>query len=238
MALFITFCLGLFFILGACIVRFSSRTEFYEHFSVAAAFGALIGLAAFDLIPEIIEESEGIGYVVNIIFAAGGLFLLMALDKFVPDHDSADEEDHMLHIGVMAVIAISIHNIVEGMTVYNVANSSLNSGLIMMVGVGLHNIPMGMLIYAAVRHEKRTHKYPILAIAAFSSFIGGFCMFLIRGVISEAVVSNLICVALGMVLFLLIFELGPALKEKKNIKLTVIGIAIGVAFVLGSVFLE
>lgn len=238
MALFLTFVLGLFFVAGAAIIRFSSKSETFEHFSVAAAFGALAGLAAFDLIPEIIEESHGTGTILNIVFAVAGLLLLLLLDKFVPDHDSDDEEEHMLHIGVMAVIALFIHNIVEGMTVFNVANASVMSGLTMTIGVGLHNIPMGMFIYTAVMHEKRSRKYPILAAAALSSFIGGLAMFLINGVIPEEVVIYLVCIALGMVIYLLVFELFPALKGKKNIKLTVIGVAVGVLFVLGSAFLE
>mgnify|MGYP007101987605 CR=1 FL=1 len=70
------------------------------------------------------------------------------------------------------------------------------------------------------------------------TLLGGLAMFLINGVIPETVVVYLVCIALGMVAFLLIFELFPALKERSNVKLTVTGVAVGVLFVLASTVLE
>lgn len=236
-SLIITFILGLFFIAGALVVKVVKDKERLEDFSVAAALGALVFISVFDIIPEIFEIWSGSKLIFAAIFVALGVGILMGLDHFVPDHDSDELEENMVHIGVMTVMALSLHNIVEGMSVYSISSASLSGGISLAVGVGLHNIPMGMLIYSTLDKEKLLKKRIVLSCAAFSTFVGGLLMYLLGEFMNETIECALICVALGMVIYIVFFELLPNVIHAKKWFRSGIGFAVGALIVFLSMML-
>lgn len=246
MALLITFLLGLFIVLGALITVFSHDHHHVEQFSVALAFGALATLALADLLPEALEHlgESAATPVLIIICMAVGIGVLKIIDRFVPDHDSKQlttdhtcSEDNVMHIGVMTTVAVSLHNLIEGMTVFSVAAESLPSGLIIALGVGLHNIPMGMVIFSTLQSEPRGKRIALMACACLSTFAGGLAMNCLWFAIDDFQVGLLIALTLGMIAYLVVFELLPHLMHTHNKKLAATGVIIGVAVVLVSVSL-
>ena len=230
-SLIITFVLGLFFIAGALVVKIVKDKERLEDFSVAAALGALVFISACDIVPEIFEIWSGTKLILAALFVLIGVGLLMGLDHFVPDHDSDELEENMVHIGVMTVMALSLHNIVEGMSVYSISSTSLSGGISLAVGIGLHNIPMGMLIYSTLDKEKVLKKRIVLSCAAFSTFVGGLLMYLLGEFMNESIECALICVALGMVIYIVFFELLPGIIHAKKWVRSAVGFVIGAAIV-------
>lgn len=230
-SLIITFVLGLFFIAGALVVKIVKDKEQLEDFSVAAALGALVFISACDIIPEIFEIWSGTKLFLAALFVLIGVGLLMGLDHFVPDHDSDELEENMVHIGVMTVMALSLHNIVEGMSVYSISSTSLAGGISLAVGIGLHNIPMGMLIYSTLDKEKVLKKRIVLSCAAFSTFVGGLLMYLLGEFMNEGIECALICLALGMVIYIVFFELLPGIIHAKKWARSLVGFVIGAAIV-------
>ncbi len=230
-SLIITFVLGLFFIAGALVVKIVKDKERLEDFSVAAALGALVFISACDIIPEIFEIWSGMKLILAALFVLIGVGVLMGLDHFVPDHDSDELEENMVHIGVMTVMALSLHNIVEGMSVYSISSTSLSGGISLAVGIGLHNIPMGMLIYSTLDKEKVLKKRIVLSCAAFSTFVGGLLMYLLGEFMNEGIECALICVALGMVIYIVFFELLPGIIHAKKWARSAVGFIIGAAIV-------
>lgn len=91
MELFITFFAGISILFGAAFIRLSHNTEKIEHLSIAMALSALLSLMIFDLLPDVAESAEGIGWVVSLIFVVGGVALLKFLDHLVPDHDDNEK---------------------------------------------------------------------------------------------------------------------------------------------------
>lgn len=241
MALGITIFLGLFFLIGILIIHFTKHAELVEHISIAIASGAMLALLFLDLLPDVVETFSGKMYVVAVIFIMLGLLFLVGLDHFIPEHNEGGEEEtaeNMIHIGLISAIAIILHNIVEGMTVYSIAMTSIASGLSMAIGVGLHNIPMGMLISSTLTGERRSKRYLILFFSCISTFIGGLLMMLIEPVLTETLVGLLVCIALGMVLYILFFELLPSMRHFHGKYIKWISAAVGFALVLVSAFLE
>lgn len=239
MAVFLTFGLGLSFLLGALVITLSKKNkEQVEHLSVSLAFGAMLAISALDLMPEILEEVSGYGVLYASVFVVVGVLLLKMLDHFIPEHEGSEEseEGNLVHIGVMSLVAIALHNIVEGMTVYNVAVVSMKSGLSLALGVGLHNIPMGMFIYSTMEHEKSVRKWSTMGIAAVSTFLGGLLMSVLR--VDEALVPYLTSLALGMVIYILFFELLPNVFHSKEKKLCVLGTVAGLLIVVLSMLFE
>ena len=78
-----------------------------------------------------------------------------------------------LHVSVAVVIALTVHNIIEGMSVYGVATQSVTAAFLLAFGIGIHNMPMGMIIYSGVRDQSLGRRVGILAVAALSTFVGG-----------------------------------------------------------------
>jgi ZIP family zinc transporter len=144
----------------------------------------------------------------------------------------------MIHIGIISAVAIILHNIVEGMAVYSITTESLKVGLLVALGVGLHNIPMGMLMYSTLEKNTKSKRILMLALAAVSTFVGGVLMALISPVLNDFVIGILICLALGMLLYIILFELIPHLVHTKNKELSVIGILAGILVILISTMLE
>lgn len=242
MSILITLLLGLFFLIGMIVVLVDKNSKRIEHYSIAVALGAMVGIGVLDLLPEIIETTPASKFYLPIIGTIAGFFLLVILDRFIPEHEDEDDdeysEENMVHIGMISCIAIVIHNIIEGMAVYSLAMQELRQGILLMIGVGLHNIPMGMFIYSTLKSKKGIKKYIFFAMTVMSTFIGGLFMMGLAPYFTVSFDIILYGIALGMILYIVIMELLPYVKRNSYIKTSIIGGIIGLAIVFISVFLE
>ncbi len=244
MSLAITFLLGLFIMAGAFIARSAKNKKLIEQISISVAFGTMIALAATELLPESLENIGSGNIVIFIICVIAGIALLKLLDHFIPDHDSSHSMDHhcttenVIHIGIISSVAIVLHNIIEGMAVYSMSASSLSVGIMIAFGVGLHNIPMGMIIYSTLVKERRRKKIAFILAAALSTFAGGLIMKMLWFMISDFLVGVLIALTLGMIIYIVFFELLVHLLHTKNKWISLLGALAGVALILISGLLE
>jgi len=231
MPLIITFIAGLFILIGAVSIRFSKESHKVEVISFALALGALVALMIFDLIPDMFEGE--IKWYLIILCVAIGFGFLFLLDVLAPDHDDHHDteenhdEENSAHIGIMSALAVILHNIVEGMTVYTIAMSDIKQGLILAIGIGLHNVPMGMLIFSTLAHKTKKEKYILTSAVVLSTPLGGLLMMLLSSLLTETIIGILVCVATGMIVYLVAMELTPHVIKTKPVKLSVIGTVIG-----------
>lgn len=231
MALLLTFCSGLFFLLGIIIYQIIPNKTSFSKFSIACATVVILGLIFGDLVPELIE----IGSYLSIIFVLLGLFLLIIIDKFIPhhnhEHHENDEEEeehmgHLEHISLITIIALLLHNMIEGMALYGVSVNDTRSGLLMLLGIGLHNLPFGFQI--ASNGKKKS--IPWLIFLVLSGFIGGivFKIFGSFGATLEMIIISLTC---GMLMHILFFELFGEVKREIKKKETIYGLGVGTIIV-------
>lgn len=239
MILVITFLLGLFFAAGAAAARLSDNTRKIEEISISVAAGAMSALAAADIIPEILHEMSGTGLIKAVLFTAAGVVFLKLLDRFVPEHHGDEESPGaMIHIGIISALAIMLHNIIEGMAVYELGADSLRQGVIFAIGVGLHNIPMGMLVYSTLKDETRVKKYMVLFAVMISTFAGGLVMAALGNGMSHTLIDLLTCLTLGMIIYIISSELVPYMAAHRNYRVYAAGIAAGAAIVAVSLLFE
>lgn len=234
MELFITFLAGISILVGAIVIKLSHNTEKIEHLSIAMALAALLTLMIVDLVPDVIESADSVGWILTIIFVAAGVAILKILDLFVPDHEDNEknhEQENTVHIGMITSLAIILHNIVEGMTVYSLSLADTRQGLIFAIGIALHNIPMGMLIESTMEKECRSKHISVLSSVTLSTLLGGIIMQALRGHLNETLTSILVSIALGMIIYIVFLELLPHVLKTKDVKLNIIGAAIGFALV-------
>lgn len=234
MALLITFLCGVSILIGGAIVRLAHAHETAENLSIALAFGALLGLGIFDLGPEVITEFGAEHPVLAAALVVAGVLILKLLDVFALDHDGSQQahEGEVTHIGLLSAIALVIHNIIEGMAVYAVSASDPAQGAIYALGIALHNIPVGMLIFATMGHQSRKFKTGVLAVVCLSTFIGGIIMVLSGTTTSEFATGVVLCFALGMIIYLVFFELLGHMFHAKRPGMSIAGALVGFALVI------
>ena len=227
---------GLFFIVGAFIAYKNKNNKNLINFSVGMAFIVLLILLFIDIAPETIELLDNKLYLV----AGGaliGILILFAIEKLVPHHNHFEEEkqhhhsDHLKHIGTMTGIALIIHNLVEGMSIYGVASNDLKTGLIYAFGVGLHNIPFGIEITALFENSDKKKSTLYLILLSLSTFLGGLLLFIFKDLLTDTVLGILLSLTIGMILYLVFNELLVELKEKFN-KYSIYGIITGIILMI------
>ena len=239
-ALLLTLGVGLFIVIGAVIVFVTKNNEKIINLSISMAFGVMIALVFSELIPEAFELMENNNKLLTIltviVFSSLGVLLLKCLDMVIPHHEHNHHDKHgdlenLEHIGLVSSVALVIHNIIEGMALYGTALSSINLGLMLCIGIGLHNIPMGLVI-ASTFYKSNKNKTKTLLITigiSLSTFLGGILMALLNNnIINDFVLGILVCVTLGMIVYIALFELLPKMLCSKDKKTVVFGTSLGI----------
>lgn len=240
MELVITFLAGLSVLIGAAVIYLPGNKSRIEHLSIAVAMGALLSLLFSDLIPELYEAALSTGWITPVAIGIVGIVSIRILDRFVPEHeDTVHNHDtgNAVHIGIMSSLAVIIHNVVEGMTVYSLSCSDLRQGMILAGGIALHNIPMGMLICSTIKGRNMGLKLAVFAAVSLSTMAGGVIMFLMRGYMPESVTGALIAFATGMIIYLVFLELLPHVLRTENRLLSFFGALTGFVLVLISMMI-
>ena len=231
---------GLFFLLGIIFLNNYKNKANISLFATSLAFVVIISLLAFDLLPEIIE-AKNIYLIIPLVLGFG---IFIVLDRLIPHHHHEhhehddDEEDHLLHmqhIGVITIIALTLHNLLEGLTLYSVTINNITSGLFLMLSISLHNIPLGLQVGNSLKKQK----YHILltVLLVISSFLGALVV-IIFGNINELTSTILLSLTFGMLLYILIFELFGEIKSSLKKKSTIYGIIVGVIILILSLLIE
>lgn len=243
--LVLTLVLGFFIIIGAFLMHIFENKEKFLVISLSMAFGVMVSLIFLELLPESFEifnekYSSIISIAMILIFSIIGFLILKILDKFIPDHED-DDEANLIHVGIVSSIAIILHNIIEGMAIYNTFNTSINLGILLSIGVGLHNIPLGMVLsstfYKSLSNKKKSNV--IIFLISTSTFVGGLIMCIFNNVFkNEFIIGLLLSITVGMLVYINIIEILPKLIKSKDKKMIITSIIVGILILFVSVFLE
>lgn len=242
LTLLLTFLFASFLLIGTGIVFLTKNNNRFIKFSMGLAFSIMIMMACFDLIPEILGTfnlfySNIKTYVLLILYGLIGFAILKILDLFIPHHHDAKDHkekevyhDHFFHIGIVSSIALIIHNLIEGMALYQLLNTSFTSGVLFGLGVGLHNIPLGMMISSAFFNKNKSKKKTVLMVLAIcsSTFLGAILMSFASKYISILVIGIFLCLTLGMIAYITLLELLPHIWLKEDRKYSLIGVISGI----------
>jgi len=195
-ALMITTLAGLSTALGAFVVFFSASLSMNTvGYMLSFASGVMLYLSFLDILPEAMEH---IGFMdANLSFFVGVL-MFFVIERFVPEPDmhgmerttsSSDarvrkrnppaskpfmrtrrERAHLLQVGVLTALSISLHNFPEGVAVYLSSLKGLDLGIPLALAIAAHNIPEGMAVASPIYHSTGS------AWQAFKwTFLSGFC---------------------------------------------------------------
>lgn len=232
--------------IGAGLI-FLSKTVNRKVLDVMLGFAAGVMIAAsfWSLLAPSIEMAENNGQIgwlpAAVGFLAGGAFLF-GIDKLLPHlHlslpiEEAEGVKTSWRRSVLLVLAITLHNIPEGLAVgvaFGAAAAGFDQALIpgaiaLAIGIGLQNLPEGLAVAAPLRREgmSRSKSFLYGQISGMVEPIAG-----VLGAIAVIVMTPILPYALafaaGAMIFVVVEELIPESQAGDNSDLATIGLLVG-----------
>lgn len=247
--------------IGSALAFFTKRTN-TKFLSVALGFSAgvmiyvsmiEIFVKAKDSLVEVLGNVGGSWATVGAFF--GGVFLIAAIDKFVPSTENPHEfrkveeinnknsdidRNKLMRMGTFTALAIAIHNFPEGLATFTSAIKDPALGIAIAVAVAIHNIPEGIAVsvpvYFATGDKKKAFKLSFLS--GLSEPIGAVIGYLILfRFFNDAVFGVLFASVAGIMVFISLDELLPTAREYGEAHLSIYGAVAGMMVMAVSLLL-
>ena len=207
------------------------------------ASGVMVAAAVWSLLIPAMEMEASKGAWAVLPAAVGfllGMGFLLLLDELTPHLHlgSNSPEGLRSHLSrtTMLALAVTIHNLPEGMAVGvvfagaegGVANLSLASALAVSIGIAIQNIPEGAIISMPMRAagNSKWRSFLIGSLSGAVEPVGGLAVVLLASLMTPAL-PYLLAFAAGAMFYVVVEELIPEASEGKHSNLSTIGFAIG-----------
>lgn len=203
---------------------------------LGAAAGVMLAATAFSLLVPGIEYGEQIWpgkglWVVSAGMLIGALFLHFADEKLPHLHFDAVADDSLNSLQKISlfIIAITIHNFPEGMSVgVSFGSGDMNNGLVLSIAIALQNLPEGLAV-ALPLVGLGYNKWKAVAIATLTGLVepvGG-----LLGITMVTIFSTVLPVAMGFaagaMLFVISEEIIPETHSKGRSRIATFSLMIG-----------
>ena len=206
------------------------------------ASGVMVAASVWSLLIPAMEMPGGV-WPVTIGLLLGFAFLLL-IDYITPHlHPVGGEEGPRSHLSKTAklALAVTIHNLPEGMAVGVAIAGALSSDVGMSVagaialslGIAIQNVPEGAIISMPLRAagNTRTRAFAVGALSGIVEPIGGSLVLLLASVVTP-IMPYLLAFAAGAMLYVVVEELVPEASDGPHSNLATIGFAIGFSLMM------
>ena len=236
--------------LGSACVFFMKRSlgDLVQCALAGFAAGVMVAASIWSLLIPAIEQSEGMGKLsflpAFIGFWVGVLFLLL-LDRLIPHlhigSDKAEGPKSKLGRTTMMVLAVTLHNIPEGIAVgvmyagFLAGNSQITaaSALALSLGIAIQNFPEGAIISMPLKAEGESKG---------KAFLGGVLSGVVEpvGAVLTLLAARLVIPALpyflsfaaGAMLYVVVEELIPEMSQGKHSNIGTVFFAVGFSIMM------
>lgn len=207
------------------------------------ASGVMTAAAVWSLLIPAIESSENMGrlsFIPAVIGFAVGIAFLLLMDKLVPHLHLNSKEPEGLKSSwsnsTMLLLAVTLHNIPEGMAVGVVfaglvngsSNVTLAGALALAIGIAIQNFPEGAVISLPLKSEGTSRKRAFLygMISGIVEPIAAGITILLTGIVVP-ILPYLLSFAAGAMIYVVVEELIPEASEGEHSNIGTIGFAVG-----------
>ena len=207
------------------------------------ASGVMVAASVWSLLIPSIDMSQGEGAMQVVPSAVGfllGMGFLLLIDELTPHlHVGSNNPEGLkarLSRTAMLALAVTIHNLPEGMAVGVVfagtqtgqADISLMGALAMSIGIAIQNIPEGAIISMPMRAagNSRWKSFLIGSLSGVVEPLGGLLIILLASLFLPAM-PYLLAFAAGAMLYMVVEELIPEASNGTHSNLSTIGFAVG-----------
>ena len=212
------------------------------------ASGVMVAASVWSLLIPAMEQADHMGtfsFVPAVVGFWLGILFLLLLDQTIPHLHTNDEEPEgpksNLKKSTMLVLAVTLHNIPEGMAVGVVlagwasgsAEISLMGALALALGIAIQNFPEGAIISMPLRAQgeskTKAFTYGILsgivepAAAVITIMLSGFVI---------PILPDLLSFAAGAMMYVVVEELIPEMSAGEHSNIGTIAFAVGFTLML------
>ncbi len=207
------------------------------------ASGVMVAASVWSLLMPAMEMEADSGRWSVVPAAVGfllGMGFLLALDELTPHlHAGSDTPEgprSRLSRTSMLALAVTIHNLPEGMAVgvvfagaaQGTAGLSLASAVAVSLGIAIQNIPEGAIISMPMRAEgnSKWRSFLIGSLSGAVEPVGAFAVMLLASLLMT-VMPYMLAFAAGAMFYVVVEELIPEASEGRHSNLSTIGFAVG-----------
>ena len=207
------------------------------------ASGVMIAASVWSLLIPAIEMSEEQSNIAWVPAAVGfllGLGFLLLLDTLTPHIHLTEEEPEGIKADLkkttMLVLAVTLHNIPEGMAVgvtfagVMTGNTTITlaAAFVLAIGIAIQNFPEGAIISMPLRGEGISRRRAFLygTASGIVEPIAAFITILLTGLVVP-ILPYLLAFAAGAMIYVVVEELIPESQSGKHTNIGTIGVAFG-----------
>ena len=231
--------------LGAACVFFMKKSlgDLVQRSLAGFAAGVMVAASIWSLLIPAIEQSEGMGKLSFLPAFVGfwvGVLFLLVLDHLIPHlhvgSDQAEGPKSRLDRTTMMVLAVTLHNIPEGMAVGVVYAGFLSgntqitaaSALALSLGIAIQNFPEGAIISMPLRAEGESKGRAFLdgVLSGVVEPVGAVLTLLAAQLVIPAL-PYLLSFAAGAMLYVVVEELIPEMSQGRHSNLGTVFFAVG-----------
>ena len=235
---------------AACVfvMRRNSMNRIVQKALTGFAAGVMVAASIWSLLIPAMNQSAELGKLAFLPAAVGfwlGILFLLFLDHIIPHlhmgAETAEGPHTELKRTTMLVLAVTLHNIPEGMSVGVAFAGAAMEGsgitkaaaLALAVGIAIQNFPEGAIISMPLCGDgigkKKAFFYGVMS--GVVEPIGGFITILIAGKISP-ILPYFLSFAAGAMLYVVVEELIPEAQNGEHSNIGTIGTAVGFALMM------
>lgn len=231
--------------LGAACVFFMKHdmSERLSRILTGFAAGVMVAASIWSLLIPAMDQSEEMGkfaFVPAVAGFWGGILFLLLLDHIIPHLHrysvSAEGPKSRLQRTTMMVLAVTLHNIPEGMAVgvvyagYLAGNAKITvaAAMALSIGIAIQNFPEGAIISMPLRAEgmKVSKAFAGGVLSGIVEPVGSMLTILAAGYIVPAL-PYLLSFAAGAMIYVIVEELIPEMSQGEHSDLGTIFFAVG-----------
>ncbi len=168
-----------------------------------------------------------------------GIVIAVLIDYFIPDHIESDflntskkaQHRHKIkRAGLITAIAVTLHNLPEGMATFLVASQDIRLGIPVALAIAIHNIPEGIAIALPIFNATGKKRLAILYsfLSGISEPVGGLIgVFLLKTIMPDQTIGIMTAAVAGIMVYLAFDTLLPLSREYGENHHVIIGIVSG-----------
>ena len=236
--------------LGAACVFFMKKTlsDMVQRALTGFAAGVMVAASVWSLLIPALEQSAGMGKLSFVPAVAGfwiGILFLLGLDHIVPHlHVKSGQTEgpkSQLRRTTMMVLAVTLHNIPEGMAVGVVYAGYLSGStqitaagaLALSLGIAIQNFPEGAIISMPLRAEgmKKGKAFCGGVLSGVVEPIGAMLTILAAQLVVPAL-PYLLSFAAGAMLYVVVEELIPEMSQGSHSNIGTLFFAVGFSIMM------
>lgn len=228
---------------GCVFLRRKGENAMAMRMLTGLAAGVMVAASVWSLIIPAIDQSQGMGKFSFVPAAVGfwlGVLFLLGLDFVVPHmHVGSDEPEGPktnLKKTTMMVLAVTLHNIPEGMAIGVVyagvllgeQELSLAAALALSAGIAIQNFPEGAIISMPLQAEGMSRRRAFLmgTLSGVVEPIGALITILAAGLVVP-ILPYFLSFAAGAMMYVVVEELIPEMSGGKHSNLGTVAFDVG-----------